>query len=114
LLILVLKFNFLPCKQFLEILGCGKFKKKWLPDVEAKKLLLLRVWFLTNFICENSSEDSDFAWFACDPHFVPIILERYNQYAAPSVGSTTEVNAATMDVFCAKLAMVWLLFGTGM
>ena len=68
---------------------------------QRKKLLLL-VWFLTNFIRENSSEDSD---FACDPHFVPIILERYNQYAAPSVGSTMEVNAATMDVFCAKLAM---------
>ena len=64
---------------------------------QRKKLLLL-VWFLTNFIHENSSEDSDFAWFACDPHFVPTVPERYNRYAAPLDGTTMEANAATMDV----------------
>jgi hypothetical protein len=80
----------------------------------SKKLLLLLVWFLTNFIRENNREDSDFAWFACDPHFVPITLERYNQYAAPSVGSTTEINATTIDVFVLSWPWLLLLFGTGM
>ena len=51
-----------------------------------------------NFIRENNSEDSAFAWFACDPHFVPTVPEWYNRYAAPLDGSTTEANAATMDV----------------
>jgi hypothetical protein len=49
-----------------------------LPDVEAK-IVAVACKVPHNFIRENSSEDSDFAWFAFDPHFFPTILEQYNQ-----------------------------------
>jgi len=58
----------------------------------------------TQFIREHNSEDSDFARFGLDPHFVATIPEWYSQYVAPSDGSTMEANAATMDVFRDKLA----------
>ena len=66
---------------------------------------------LHNFIHEHGSEDLDFAHFGRDPHFVPIILERYNRYTITSNGSTSEANVATMDVFCddlpTALALAW-------
>jgi hypothetical protein len=56
---------------------------------------------------EHGGEDEDFARFDRDPTFTPIISERYNKYAVPSLasdGSTSAINAPTMDVFRDELA----------
>jgi hypothetical protein len=76
-----------------------------------KKMVVVACMVLHNFICAHGSEDSDFARFGRDPHFVPVIPERYNRYTITSNGSTSEANVATMDVFCddlpTTLALAW-------
>jgi hypothetical protein len=75
------------------------------------------LWILYNFIREHGGEDEDFARFDGDPTFTATIPERYNKYAVSSLasnGSTSAINALTMDVFCDKLATTLFLLGTSL
>jgi hypothetical protein len=72
-----------------------------------QKMIVVATMILHNFIREHGGEDEDFARFDHDPNFILTIPERYNKYAVPQVardGSTSAVNAPTMDAFHDELA----------
>jgi len=66
----------------------------------------------TQFIREHNSEDSDFARFGLDPHFVATIPEWYSQYVAPSDGSTMEPMPPLWTFFVISWPLLLLLPGT--
>jgi hypothetical protein len=77
-------------------------------------MIVVATMILHNFIREHGGEDEDFVRFVHDPNLVATISERYNKYAvsqAASDGSTSAVNASTMDVFrdelATSLSLVW-------
>lgn len=92
----------------------GLLKMKWqilwkMPPypMYKQKMIVVATMVLHNFIREHGGQDEDFARFDRDPNFVPTIPERYNKYAvsqAASDGSTSALNAPTMDVFRDELA----------
>ncbi|XP_004971956.1 putative nuclease HARBI1 [Setaria italica] len=92
----------------------GLLKMKWqilwkMPPypMYKQKMIVVATMVLHNFIREHGGQDEDFARFDRDPNFVPTIPERYNKYAvsqAASDGTTSALNAPTMDVFRDELA----------
>jgi hypothetical protein len=70
---------------------------------EAKKIIVGTI-VVNNFIREHNSGDLDFDPVERDDDYEPTIPERYNNYVAPSDGSTSMPNAPTMDNFRDELA----------
>ncbi|WVZ84857.1 hypothetical protein U9M48_031840, partial [Paspalum notatum var. saurae] len=68
-------------------------------SMKKQKKIIAATMVLHNFIREHRTEDLDFARFDRDPDYVPTILERYNRFATGSDGSTTMLNAPTMNAF---------------
>jgi hypothetical protein len=93
----------------------GLLKMKWpilwkIPPypMYKQKMIVVATMILHNFIREYGGEDEDFARFDHDPNFIATIPESYNKYAVPQAapnGSTSAVNAPTMDAFRDELAI---------
>jgi hypothetical protein len=69
-----------------------------------QKMIIVATMILHNYIREHKSGDLDFDRVERDDDYEPTIPERYNKYTVTSDGSTSVLNALTMDTFRDELA----------
>ena len=91
----------------------GVWKMKWrillkMPSFPLDKQKMIVVACLHNFICENNTQDIDFARCDRDPDYVPTIPARYRRYLHAGDTSTPESDDRSMDRFRDDLA--WAIF----
>ena len=95
----------------------GVWKMKWrillkMPSFPLDKQKMIVVACLHNFICENNTQDIDFARCDRDPDYVPTITARYRRYLHAGDTSTPESDDRSMDRFRDDLARAIFLSRT--
>ena len=83
-----------------------------MPSFPLDKQKMIVVACLHNFICENNTQDIDFARCDRDPDYVPTITARYRRYLHAGDTSTPESDDRSMDRFRDDLARAIFLSRT--